>query len=1501
MAETTEGVVINNEINIITKKAEENLKRLNKEYDKLVDKTKKGNLGLKIQGIEKLTKDLRALNNLSAGKNLVGQFASIAEQMSIINQQGKQLTKTLKTLQMSSAGLSALTNKSIYSGKRDRILYGDSALNSMRLTKLAQRQDREKLDYQDPEGAKARRHAESIAKWEEKQAILNETLGITQLKLMANYAAINALTSGFKYVLNYTVQYDKELRQLQAISAVSDTGLQNLKTTIEGVANATKFTSLEVAQASTVLAQAGLSVSQIKNTLPAIANLATATGTDLATSTDVITSTLNIYELQVTEATRVTNSLTTAMNESKADISGFQTAIQYAGNFAAQLGMTYEETAAAIAAATQAGIRSKSMLGTGLRAVLTEFLKPTEKLVTQLESVGLTVDDINVKTKGFNNVLKTLAQAGFGAEEAFKGMERRGAAFLAALIRQTDYMDDLRMSMAGSTAAAQANETQMKSLSNQWANFQSIAATMASNGLEPVTKTLSSLLALTNSFLKNKAVNVIGQVLFGAVTVGGTALAADTIATSMANMLKHLKGISSTAEKASKAKGVFSSLAGLINVLGVGKVGLVAAGIAALATVIYKVGDAAGLWTSEIDKLKASLEESNGAVEKASTELDTVAYFTNRLYSEQERLNSESERNIFAREMITRLPQARHYIDLTNVSIEDLTTAMVELNKIKLDNFVKETKRAAEEARKLAEATGKDSIIRALGGENFFGGGNSIITSKEMKAYNRQLLQLGGATSYKVVAGLPSLRDYGKYGYQGEFRFNSDVSRYKYYEDTNKAIKQGLNNIMNDLSLTEKEKAQMIAAWSTSLKTMAEEAGTESFFKPLLDSWAEALEKSADELNANLKQQINTYFLGSNKEIIQTYQDEINKANDALRIYNENMSETNHSALIPVSDSLHRLRDELSALSGLKTFEDYVRYIGDEQKARKQFADIRAIPGLANATDKQVLDAIINDRKEDLKGIMETISSVGDQISKAITEGNARGYKGRDIRSAEIEAQRFMLESARKGNAGKTYEFASQYLKARLARSGITSLDANGLDWNKFGSLDEAGRERFVGDLITKGSLTGKLATEVRNTFHVIGSAFGTLGEKSQKNAVKISKFEQDTREFFRVLAAGINNAERAYNSAIFALERPLAAQQGRITAANDFYGSSSELSKYQSNRLNDLEKIRRRSELPALQAYQNQLLALKGTLTANPLYTKAQNNYNKALASYNRLKGTNDVAAIENAWGVLDIASKNLEKFSDREKDLSNKIENNSLKIEELTSEIRQENEFRSKSNWGKFSSGASAAWSNWKEDREGTLGEGWLGNFGGDLTATGLNELESGFADLFTTIIDGSKDSGDAFKDMARTVLKAMRDVAIQKAATAAVNAMFSFGGMASGGLVMGPEKNRDSVPTMLMPGEFVMKKSAVDALGADYLTRLNNNAGSVIATSTEGLEAAKGNTTYGGSTGNGGVVNVYVVGQQQQQQMTPNDVVVTITNDMLKGGQTKKLVKQIAMGGI
>ena len=100
--------------------------------------------------------------------------------------------------------------------------------------------------------------------------------------------------------------------------------------------------------------------------------------------------------------------------------------------------------------------------------------------------------------------------------------------------------------------------------------------------------------------------------------------------------------------------------------------------------------------------------------------------------------------------------------------------------------------------------------------------------------------------------------------------------------------------------------------------------------------------------------------------------------------------------------------------------------------------------------------------------------------------------------------------------------------------------------------------------------------------------------------------------------------------------------------------------------------------------------------------------------------------------------------------------------------------------------------------------------------------------------------------------------------------------------------------------MPGEYVLKKSAVDVIGRDYLDSLNSNAAATLNSSAVDVNNSR-DTSESDSKSGGGVVNVYVVGQEQQQAMTPSDVLVTITQDMLTGGQTKRLVKSIAMGAL
>ena len=116
------------------------------------------------------------------------------------------------------------------------------------------------------------------------------------------------------------------------------------------------------------------------------------------------------------------------------------------------------------------------------------------------------------------------------------------------------------------------------------------------------------------------------------------------------------------------------------------------------------------------------------------------------------------------------------------------------------------------------------------------------------------------------------------------------------------------------------------------------------------------------------------------------------------------------------------------------------------------------------------------------------------------------------------------------------------------------------------------------------------------------------------------------------------------------------------------------------------------------------------------------------------------------------------------------------------------------------------------------------------------------------------------------------------------------------ATGGLVRGGTANRDSVGAKLMPGEYVLKKSAVDALGTNFLNDLNTNAAQTLSNTAAQL----GGMSYDNeSASEPSVVNVWVVSKEEEAKMGPNDIIATISRDIRNGGQTKRLIQSVVAG--
>lgn len=1455
--------------------------------------------------------------NVSLGTS---QFKTIIKSFKDIQNSAKSLSKHLKTVQTQVAGISALTNKAAFKGAMDRVMYGTEAGQENQRLKVQQKEIRVK-----EQNVKMNREIQASQAGVNKETLqmvdrfqrLDATLGLTQLKLMANYAAMNTVIGGFKYLLNYTVQFDSELKQLQAISAVSNTGLQKLKTTIYEVANATKFTSLEVAKSGTVLAQAGLSVAQIQKTLPAIANLATATGTDLATSTDVITSVLNVYSLQVSEAEQVTNALTTAMNESKADIAGFQTAMQYAGNVAAQLGISYEETAAAIAAMTQAGIRSKSMLGTGLRAVLTEFLKPTKNLVGQLEKVGLTIEDIDVRSQGFTTVLKKLKDAGFGAAEAFRGMQRRGAAALAAMLGQTDFMDDLRLKMAGSTAAAKANETQMEALLHQWENFQSIMGSVAYEGLAPVISGLSSLLKVINNFMKGTETSIILSALFGATSLTAVTATVGVVVKSLASIGTALISLQRALKIISAGKGALIGITALTG-LSSGPILAVVAGLGALAGALYVVGGRLGWFGDKADQAQAKLEETKGEIDEVKSNYEALNDVLDRLYLNREKLDNQAERDIFTREILSRFPEASKYINATAGSVEELIKVVEKLQEIDLSKMVEKTKQAAEEAANATQEIAK----KAFSEMGNLWGNFSFLTMSPFTSFggNAEIAKARAESEKDLKAAIAELEKVSG----GEFKYvdNTKTPKNASWQRRKEDLGADVINQFREFALTQKsyDPESFVRTASTAIN--------DGELKKAIDALAEEMRLRRERENAEYNQSFNENF----GDIIKDLRDSSTKS---IELYNENNSilkdvmtgdkaetEAEKELATRSIEALEASLDTFKDIRSAKTQGDLEKALNlqtgtlssrfetmvkdnptlaelDEEALTQKFAR-SFLDGLAaSGIESKLADAIVSAQSQlgidDQKSIKSQRSALDKQIKDKIK--NLKSTQTSDLSKEKEDIRKAILQQYQLGLAG---------IGLQTVGDGLTGTETEALAGSKV---------KYTGSISDQNKLN-ILINQRDSQLKKLDSQVVEVTSSVDKTALKIDYF-------FKNLKARLKEIDDAYEESLFKLNAPLTLQEGRALGAERAFGSGSVITQAEQVKLSNMEKNLLPQQTALMKEQVKQYREVLKSLQTDKGYAGIESQYKSANERYEKAMAGGSAVEMKAASDNLNKVASNYYKYTEQTTSLQDKIRDLQEDIVKNTEALwyQEANEnLSAKDPFSAVTTGMNAASTIYTEE-QAKEGLTRIAPVVGKMTLETLNAAENGFADMFQTIINGSASAGEAFKTFGQSIVKTIADIATQMLAKQAVLGMMSFFGfgdtsggasswnpavpppsmksVAQGGLITGPIKNRDSVPTQLMPGEYVLKKSAVDAVGRDYLDNLNNNASSLVSTSESQVSEAAANTD-GEKTGVGGVVNVWVVSQEQQAQMSPSDVLVTVSDDMRKGGNLKKLVKQIAMGG-
>lgn len=261
----------------------------------------------------------------------------------------------------------------------------------------------------------------------------------TMVRLGAGITGIVALRGGIGVLRDFELT----MAQVGGVTRATEQQFRDLTDTARELGASTVFSAKEAADGLLFLSRAGFSTSAAMAAIPDTLNLAQAGSLELGEAADFASNILSQFGLQAEETVRVVDTLIGVSNRSNTDVRQLAEALKYAGPVAGALGITVEETAAAIGVLGDSGIQA-SLAGTNLRGIMAGLLGPTEEAQKAIESYGLSVQDVNPAMNDLVTIFQRFRDVGLDPAEAETIFGRRNVGAALTLTKAAANLETLR-------------------------------------------------------------------------------------------------------------------------------------------------------------------------------------------------------------------------------------------------------------------------------------------------------------------------------------------------------------------------------------------------------------------------------------------------------------------------------------------------------------------------------------------------------------------------------------------------------------------------------------------------------------------------------------------------------------------------------------------------------------------------------------------------------------------------------------------------------------------------------------------------------------------------------------------------------------------------------------------------------------------------------------------------------------------------------------------------
>lgn len=210
---------------------------------------------------------------------------------------------------------------------------------------------------------------------------------------------VAALALSFKEALGPAIRFEQSMKDLEAVAFGSADATVPVAKNMELLSNqakqlgaSTAFSASQAAEGQIFLAKAGFQTNQIIATMPSLLDLASASGTELGRTSDILSDLLGAFGMKAEESGKLADVMAAATSSANVDMETLFETLKVAAPIGVAAGQSMEGITTATALLGNVGIKG-SMAGTALKNSFVNLASPAAKGSKMLKELGIATSD----------------------------------------------------------------------------------------------------------------------------------------------------------------------------------------------------------------------------------------------------------------------------------------------------------------------------------------------------------------------------------------------------------------------------------------------------------------------------------------------------------------------------------------------------------------------------------------------------------------------------------------------------------------------------------------------------------------------------------------------------------------------------------------------------------------------------------------------------------------------------------------------------------------------------------------------------------------------------------------------------------------------------------------------------------------------------------------------------------------------------------------------------